>query len=130
MTMSRRNEPFRYAFHPGQPCLIRPYEINGNRVASGKQAEATMLDLSQGGGKLETALNFRLSHNECKIVLSLNLTRTLELRGTLVWEERRAHDYQYGVRFDDAHRQEITDELKAFAKLKHQQAEEAKLAHV
>ncbi|CAM3646081.1 PilZ domain-containing protein [Cohnella lubricantis] len=118
MNLSRRNEPFRYLFEPGIPCLIRPYEMNLQTIFHTKQAQAELLDLSPRGCKLDCALNFRATDNECKLVLNLQLASSLELRGTILWQEVRAHGFRYGIRFVDGVQQSITNELKQYTRRK------------
>lgn len=115
MTLSRRNEPYRYAFDPALACLIRLYEIN-KVPADSKLAEAELMDLSPRGCKIDCALNFRSQLNECKLTLSFRLIEFLELRGTIIWQEQRAHGFRYGIHFEDDHQQQITEALKQYAK--------------
>jgi len=121
LIVSRRHEPFRYAFEPALPCLIRPYEINRNPLDS-KQGQAGLLDLSPNGCKLETALNFHAQQNDCKLEIEFELAGPVRLRGTMLWQELRAHGYRYGIRFETDHPYDITGELKAYARQKRREA--------
>jgi hypothetical protein len=100
------------------------YEINRNHLDS-RPGQAELLDLSPQGCKLETVLNFRTDHNECKVVLNFELAGPIELRGTILWQEQRAHGFRYGVRFDEGQPHEITHELKAYARQKRRENAEA-----
>ncbi|WP_168735841.1 PilZ domain-containing protein [Cohnella fermenti] len=115
MSISRRHEPFRYEFQPPLPCLIQLYEVNNARLDS-KQGQARLLDLSPNGCKLDTPLNFRVNQNECKVVLSFDLIGPLAIRGSILWQDQKAHTSHYGIQFEEDHQKEITDELKHYAK--------------
>ena len=117
MEVSRRAEPFRYTMEPALACLIRPYELNRHPIDS-KPAEAELLDLSPKGCKLDCSLNFRTQHNECKLEIAFQLEGSLKLRGTIVWQEVRAHGFRYGIRFEEGAQQLITDELKRYSRRK------------
>lgn len=121
MSISRRTEPFRYTFEPPLACLIRLYEVDSRSLDS-KPAEAELLDLSPRGCKLECALNFRPNDHECRLVLTVQLAGSLALRGTIIWQEVRAHGFRYGIRFEEGVQQTITEELKQYSKRKIQSA--------
>ncbi|MBB6732464.1 PilZ domain-containing protein [Cohnella zeiphila] len=123
MTVSRRHEPFRYAFEPAISCLIRLTAINHNHLDS-RPGQAELLDLSPNGCKLESALNFHAVSHECQVVLDFELTGPIEMRGTILWQEQRAHGFRYGIRFDEDQPYEITGELKAYARQKRHEAAE------
>lgn len=117
MTISRRNEPFRYDFIPAVPCLIQLCEIDSSKLES-KQGQAELLDLSPKGCKLDTPLNFRTNQHSCKLILSFELTQPMTIRGSILWQEQKAHSLHYGIQFDEEEQiqQIITDELKKYAK--------------
>jgi hypothetical protein len=112
---SKRNESFRYSFTPELQCLIQLYEINSQPLAS-KQAMANLLDLSPEGCKLMCDLDFKVSYNESKIIIALELLQNMELRGTLIWQEQVSRTFLYGVKIDETHKEEITEQLKAYTK--------------
>ncbi|MBB6693770.1 PilZ domain-containing protein [Cohnella xylanilytica] len=115
--LTRRGEPYRYSFVPELPCLIRLREANGFAVRS-KPGQALLIDMSPQGCKLESALNFRLPDNECKVILSVRLTRELELRGTMIWQEERTPAFAYGIQLEETHRDELEEEIRAYAEWK------------
>ncbi|MBB6635144.1 PilZ domain-containing protein [Cohnella thailandensis] len=115
MNISRRNEPFRYEFTPSVPCLIQLYEVNNSKLES-KQGQAQLLDLSPNGCKLDTPLNFRTNQNSCKVILTFDLIRKMSIRGSIQWQEQKAHSSHYGIHFEEDAKQEITEELKQYAR--------------
>lgn len=112
---SRRNDPLRYLFNPPIPCLLRASGLN-KEVMSNLPVEAEMLDLSRNGCKIELPTHFQTDDPAMKLMITFQLSDSLQLNGQVRWHEKKWNSYAYGIKFEDHTPQDITDQLKLFVK--------------
>ena len=108
---SRRNDPLRYLFNPPIPCVLRASGLN-NEVISKLPVEAEMLDLSRNGCKIELPMHFQTNDPTMKLMITFQLSDSLQLNGQVRWHEKKWNSYAYGIKFEDHTPQDITDQLK------------------
>ncbi|MFC5530427.1 PilZ domain-containing protein [Cohnella yongneupensis] len=117
MHFSRRDEPFRYCFPEPLKGEFQITKINGTEVES-HFGNMKILDISLHGAKIFTEYDFQITGNEIELTLHFQIMSIeFSIPGVLVHQEIHGQGFDCGIHLntDEAIREAITGELKAFA---------------
>ncbi|WP_162985642.1 PilZ domain-containing protein [Virgibacillus halodenitrificans] len=115
----RRNAPFRYAFEHPLTAHFYISKVN-NGIVKSSNGEATIIDISPDGARLNTSLHLHPSaDNLIQLILTFKLNnQEFDIRTEVIWEKPKAKSYDYGVQFitDDVTKKQLTEQLKIYAR--------------
>lgn len=101
MMRYRRNEGFRYSFGKPLPALIIIEEEENKADIPRTEQEASLIDLSPNGMKINTTLNIpnaNLQKVRISIRFTLNQT-TFLAQGKIVWKKTMGDNCFYGINY-------------------------------
>ncbi|TJY41940.1 PilZ domain-containing protein [Cohnella pontilimi] len=117
MHFSRREEAFRYEFREPLKGEFQITKMNGKMIES-HFGDMEIIDVSLHGAKIFTDYDFHISGNEIELTLHFRIMSIeFSIHGILTHQEPHAGGFVCGIHLstDDAIRQQLIDELKAYA---------------
>jgi len=120
MFNNKRDDDFRYILNNPVDCYFEIISINGS-VVSSTPVKASLMDLSNSGCKLLTAINLNAASNDVHIMIRLKLREELlNLFGSIKWQLKSSSLYHYGVQFqmNAAEEKQIQYELRTLTALR------------
>lgn len=117
MRYSNRDEPFRYTFPESLKGKFQITKVDGSATDS-SLGEMEILDISWRGAKIATTFDFRIDEYDVELTLQFQIiSAEFSIPGRIVHQETGADPYLYGIHLDtdEAVREQLTKELKAFA---------------